>query len=149
VGLSRIHVAMLAMPVVLDAVLWTGWRVALIAAAVYVTAKCSGIAAGSGIPDMKCILSGYDLPDHVSGWTGFAKASGLVLACGSGLPVGREGPLVHIAGCLASWLLGWPWFARLAASKERTYQVGRAACACALLGDDCLSRQQMHHPQPI
>eukprot|EP01052_Picozoa_sp_SAG31_P010875 SAG31_NODE_605_length_13628_cov_24.848030_2_plen_62_part_00 len=46
---------------------------AIIALAVHSTTRISGLAAGSGIPDMKSLLSGYDLREHVSFRTGAAK----------------------------------------------------------------------------
>ena len=42
-----------------------------------------------------------------------AKVAGLTLMAGVGMPVGREGPLVHIAGIIAVLLLRHPNFARV------------------------------------
>ena len=49
-------------------------------------------AAGSGIPEMKCILSGMSLTHYLSFRTFFAKCLGLMCAISSGLSVGKEGP---------------------------------------------------------
>lgn len=138
-GMGQFHRSMPGMPekyglenpawTVLAFLVWVAWRAGALFAAGMITSRFSGVAAGSGIADMKCVLAGFDMPDHVSPTTGCTKAAGLVLACASGLPVGRVGPLVHISGCLASWLLQSHWFAGLQDSKEGTYQVLGAACA--------------------
>ena len=60
-------------------------------------------AAGSGIPEVKVALNGVSLPRVLRARTVAVKAMGLVWAVASGLPAGREGPLVFIgAGCAAS-----------------------------------------------
>jgi chloride channel 3/4/5 len=57
-------------------------------------------AAGSGIPEIKTILGGFIIKDFLSATTLVIKTLGVVLAVGSGLAVGKEGPLVHIACAL-------------------------------------------------
>lgn len=58
---------------------------------------CSCCLSGSGIPEMKCILSGVGLNQYLSMRTLIAKVIGLVAAMGSGVSVGKEGPFVHIS----------------------------------------------------
>eukprot|EP00913_Durusdinium_trenchii_P032789 g30694.t1 len=53
------------------------------------------LAAGSGIPEIKCFLNGIHLPKLVSGKTLFAKAVGIVFSVVAGLPCGKEGPMIH------------------------------------------------------
>lgn len=69
-------------------------------------------AAGSGIPEVKCLLSGRVLAGFATKGVCFAKAVGLVMSIAGGLPVGKEGPFVHIAVCVTKsawrdqfWLL--------------------------------------------
>ena len=114
----------------LDCCLWSGTRAAMVLLAVFTTAKISPCAAGSGIPEMKCILAGVDLSPHMmNGSTAIAKFIGLVLMCGAGMPVGREGPLVHIAAIIAMQLLKLKHFQTVSGSEVRTHEVLGAACA--------------------
>lgn len=63
------------------------------------------LAAGSGIPEVKCRLNGVDLPNIVAPKTYVAKAVGVLFSVASGLPCGKEGPMIHsgavIGGILA------------------------------------------------
>ncbi|GAB1518480.1 chloride channel [Rhizoctonia solani] len=56
----------------------------------------------TGIPEIKAILNGYVLDLFLSPWTLLVKGVGLALAVGSGLSLGKEGPLVHVSCCIAS-----------------------------------------------
>jgi|EP01046_Picozoa_sp_COSAG06_P036750 H+/Cl- antiporter ClcA len=114
---------------VADVAAWAGFRVLLVLAAVFCTASISPRAAGSGIPEMKCILAGMNLDEHMNNTTVLAKVMGLVLMCGAGMPVGREGPLVHIAGSIALGLLRLPVFKSISHSEVRKHEVLGAACA--------------------
>lgn len=58
-------------------------------------------AAGSGISEVKTILGGFVIRDFASPRTLVAKFIGLICAFSSGLNLGKEGPLVHIACCVA------------------------------------------------
>ncbi|CAE6941230.1 Clcn7 [Symbiodinium natans] len=65
------------------------------------------LAAGSGIPEIKCYLNGIHLPKLVTGRTLFAKAVGIVFSVSAGLPCGKEGPMIHsgaIVGAMVSHL---------------------------------------------
>lgn len=56
---------------------------------------------GSGIAEMKSILSGAILTRFLSLKALFAKFFGLILAIGGGLSFGKEGPMVHISAIVA------------------------------------------------
>lgn len=65
------------------------------------------LAAGSGIPEIKCYLNGIHLPKLVTGRTLFAKAVGIVFSVSAGLPCGKEGPMIHsgaIVGAMVNYL---------------------------------------------
>ncbi|KAK0648324.1 chloride channel [Cercophora newfieldiana] len=55
------------------------------------------MAAGSGIPEIKLLLSGYEFPNLLSFKVLVVKAVGAALAVASGLCLGKEGPFVHIS----------------------------------------------------
>ncbi len=55
------------------------------------------MSAGSGIPEIKLLLSGFEFPNLLSFRVMVAKAVGAALAVASGLCLGKEGPFVHIA----------------------------------------------------
>lgn len=54
----------------------------------------------SGIPEIKTILSGFIIRGYLGKWTLIIKVVGLILSVSSGLSLGKEGPMVHIASCL-------------------------------------------------
>lgn len=100
---------------------------------VFLTHKISPIAVGSGIPEMKTVLRNmdyYNTQGYLSARTLIGKVIGLLLAKGSGLPIGKEGPSVHIASALASLMTQWCGFFRhFAESKSRRMEMLAAACA--------------------
>lgn len=49
---------------------------------------------GSGIPELKVIMCGFKMKNYLSLQTMIGKIFGLTLALGSGLPVGKEVPVV-------------------------------------------------------
>uniref|UniRef100_A0A4W6FRH2 Chloride channel, voltage-sensitive 1a n=1 Tax=Lates calcarifer TaxID=8187 RepID=A0A4W6FRH2_LATCA len=59
-------------------------------------------AIGSGIPELKTILRGVVLKEYLTLKAFVAKVIGLTAALGSGMPVGKEGPFVHIASICAA-----------------------------------------------
>uniref|UniRef100_A0A8C6NZA8 Chloride channel, voltage-sensitive 1a n=1 Tax=Nothobranchius furzeri TaxID=105023 RepID=A0A8C6NZA8_NOTFU len=61
-------------------------------------------AIGSGIPELKTILRGVVLKEYLTLRAFLAKVIGLTAALGSGMPVGKEGPFVHIASICAAVL---------------------------------------------
>jgi H+/Cl- antiporter ClcA len=60
------------------------------------------VAAGSGIPEIKCFLNGIDLPGVVRVRTLFCKVIGVTFSVAAGLPVGKEGPMVHSGAVVAA-----------------------------------------------
>lgn len=59
-------------------------------------------AAGSGIPELKTILSGFVIHGYLGFRVLFVKSFGLALSVASGLSLGKEGPFVHIASCIGN-----------------------------------------------
>ncbi|XP_061164575.1 H(+)/Cl(-) exchange transporter 3-like isoform X1 [Saccostrea echinata] len=56
-------------------------------------------ACGSGIPEIKTILSGFIIRNYLGIWTLLTKSVGMMLAVSAGLSLGKEGPYVHVACC--------------------------------------------------
>ncbi|KAI0393921.1 chloride channel [Xylariaceae sp. FL0594] len=59
-------------------------------------------AKHSGIPEIKTVLGGFIIRRFLGGWTLVTKSLGLCLAVASGMWLGKEGPLVHVACCCAN-----------------------------------------------
>lgn len=59
-------------------------------------------AAGSGVAEVRVILSGFVLHGFLGFKTLVVKSIGLVLSVASGLSLGKEGPYVHIATCVGN-----------------------------------------------
>ena len=66
----------------------------LAAVAAYLVAYVEPVAAGSGIPEIKCYLNGVKVPRVVRFKTLLTKAIGVLFSVGSNLAVGREGPMI-------------------------------------------------------
>ena len=59
-------------------------------------------AAGSGVAEVKVILSGFVVHGYLGVRTLVVKTLGLILSVASGLSLGKEGPYVHIATCVGN-----------------------------------------------
>ena len=59
-------------------------------------------AAGSGVAEVRVILSGFVLHGFLGLKTLIIKSMGLILSVASGLSLGKEGPYVHIATCVGN-----------------------------------------------
>lgn len=70
-----------------------------------VVGKSIYLAAGSGIPEIKTILSGFVIPHFLDLKVLVIKAIGAVFAVATGMCLGKEGPFVHISTCVA-YLVG-------------------------------------------
>ncbi|KIM40078.1 hypothetical protein M413DRAFT_446233 [Hebeloma cylindrosporum] len=87
-------------------------------------------AAGSGIPEIKTILSGFVIRGYLGGRVLFTKSVGLALSVASGLSLGKEGPLVHIGSCVGNIV------SRIATKYEnneaKRREILSAACAAGV-----------------
>jgi len=61
--------------------------------------KAMYMAAGSGLPEIKTILSGFVIPHFLDFKVLLVKAIGATFAVATGMCLGKEGPFVHISTC--------------------------------------------------
>ncbi|RLV90919.1 hypothetical protein JA1_004218 [Spathaspora sp. JA1] len=59
-------------------------------------------AHGSGVPEVKTILSGFVIRRFLGTYTLIAKTTALIFAIASGMALGKEGPYVHLATCVGN-----------------------------------------------
>eukprot|EP00301_Raphidiophrys_heterophryoidea_P021708 c6054_g1_i1.p1 GENE.c6054_g1_i1~~c6054_g1_i1.p1 ORF type:complete len:934 (-),score=190.31 c6054_g1_i1:164-2965(-) len=104
----------------------------LVILSVAITQRISPTAAGSGIPEVKSILSGVQLPSFLSPSSLFGTAFALTLILGSGLFIGKEGPFVHISCALAECLIRLKPFRYLRTSSTLYRQIMAAAVAVGI-----------------
>ncbi|KAH7889103.1 chloride channel [Phlebopus sp. FC_14] len=107
-------------------------------------------AAGSGIPEIKCILAGFIMQGFLGFATFFIKSLTLPLVIASGLSVGKEGPSVHVACCIGAIVGGW--FRRFSRSQGKTREIITAASAAGVavafgspIGGVLFSIEEMSH----
>ncbi|NXG71428.1 CLCN1 protein, partial [Baryphthengus martii] len=83
---------------------WVTYPLVLILFATIFCHFVSPQAVGSGIPELKTIMRGVVLKEYLTLKAFVAKVVGLTAGLGSGMPVGKEGPFVHIASICAAVL---------------------------------------------
>ncbi|KAK9458800.1 chloride channel [Lipomyces oligophaga] len=99
----------------------------------YIVKTYAPTAAGSGISEIKCIVSGFVLNNKfLSAPTLAIKALGLPLSIASGLSVGKEGPSVHYAVCAGDVVARLFQRYRRNATKLREIQTACAATGVAV-----------------
>ncbi|XP_060807663.1 chloride channel protein 2 isoform X2 [Amyelois transitella] len=111
-------------------VAWVSLPVCLILFAAGFVHIVAAQSIGSGIPEMKTILRGVHLKEYLTFRALISKLVGLTATLGSGLPLGKEGPSVHIASMVASLLSKLVTsFQGIYANESRTTEMLAAACA--------------------
>ncbi|XP_031639514.1 H(+)/Cl(-) exchange transporter 5 isoform X2 [Contarinia nasturtii] len=92
-------------------------------------------ACGSGIPEIKTILSGFIIRSYLGKWTLIIKSVGLMLSVSAGLCLGKEGPMVHIASCIGNILSYlFPKYGRNEAKKREILSAAAAAGVSVAFG---------------
>ncbi|CAJ0958722.1 unnamed protein product, partial [Mesorhabditis belari] len=86
----------------LDFFFYVSWAMSMAGLAVVLVKVFAPYACGSGIPEIKCILSGFVIRGYLGKWTFIIKSVGLMLSTASGLSLGKEGPMVHLACCIGN-----------------------------------------------
>uniref|UniRef100_A0AAX7TYB0 Chloride channel, voltage-sensitive 1a n=1 Tax=Astatotilapia calliptera TaxID=8154 RepID=A0AAX7TYB0_ASTCA len=117
--------------VLLQYLAWVTYPMILVMFASLFCHLVSPQAIGSGIPELKTILRGVVLKEYLTLKAFIAKVIGLTAGLGSGMPVGKEGPFVHIASICAAVL------SRFMSIFSGVYENGShnqdlLVCACAV-----------------
>uniref|UniRef100_A0A8D0FHG1 Uncharacterized protein n=1 Tax=Strix occidentalis caurina TaxID=311401 RepID=A0A8D0FHG1_STROC len=99
---------------------WTIYPTALAAFSTGFSQSITPHSGGSGIPELKTILTGVVLEDYLAIQNFGAKVVGLTctLACGSTIFLGKVGPFVHLSAMAAAYL------GKMRTSVTREYEVG-------------------------
>uniref|UniRef100_A0A667ZL66 Chloride voltage-gated channel 2 n=1 Tax=Myripristis murdjan TaxID=586833 RepID=A0A667ZL66_9TELE len=115
----------------LQYIAWVTYPVVLITFSAGFTQILAPQAVGSGIPEMKTILRGVVLKEYLTFKTFVAKVIGLTCALGSGMPLGKEGPFVHVASLCAALLSKFmaALFGGTYMNELRNTEMLSAACA--------------------
>ncbi|QDS74363.1 hypothetical protein FKW77_004918 [Venturia effusa] len=92
--------------------------------------KSMYMAAGSGIPEIKTILSGFVIPHFLDFKVLFVKAFGSIFAVSTGMCLGKEGPFVHISTCVG--YLVAKHFPKYRDNGRKMREMLSAACASGL-----------------
>lgn len=87
-------------------------------------------AKQSGIPEIKTLLGGTVIRRFLGLWTLVVKSLGLCLAVASGMWLGKEGPLVHVACCCANLFM--KLFPSISTNEARKRETLSAAAASGI-----------------
>ncbi|KAM8961123.1 H(+)/Cl(-) exchange transporter 7 isoform 2-T2 [Pelodytes ibericus] len=82
--------------------LWATLNAAFVMVGSLLVAYIEPVAAGSGIPQIKCFLNGVKIPHVVRLKTLVVKVAGVILSVAGGLAVGKEGPMIHSGAVVAA-----------------------------------------------
>ncbi|KAL3987365.1 chitin synthase [Sarotherodon galilaeus] len=83
-------------------ILWAVLNCAFVLVGGIMVAYFEPIAAGSGIPQIKCYLNGVKIPRVVRLKTLLVKVLGVICSVAGGLAVGKEGPMIHSGAVVAA-----------------------------------------------
>uniref|UniRef100_A0A8D0CN14 Chloride channel protein n=1 Tax=Scleropages formosus TaxID=113540 RepID=A0A8D0CN14_SCLFO len=83
-------------------ILWAFLNSVIVMMGAIIVAFFEPIAAGSGIPQIKCYLNGVKIPRVVRLKTLVVKVCGVICSVAGGLAVGKEGPMIHSGAVVAA-----------------------------------------------
>jgi chloride channel 3/4/5 len=92
--------------------------------------KAMYMAAGSGIPEIKTVLSGFVIPHFLDLKVLVVKAVGSAFAVATGMCLGKEGPFVHISTC-AGYLVA-SMFPKYRDNGRKMREMLSVACSAGL-----------------
>jgi chloride channel 3/4/5 len=83
-------------------IVYTFWAVLYASGAAWLVFFYQHYSTGSGLPYLKTILGGFIVKGFLGARTLTIKSFSLILTVASGLNLGKEGPIIHIAACWAN-----------------------------------------------
>ncbi|XP_035223469.1 H(+)/Cl(-) exchange transporter 5-like isoform X2 [Stegodyphus dumicola] len=114
---------------------YVGWSVFFAALACNMVKTFAPYACGSGIPEIKTILSGFIMRGYLGKWTLVTKSICTMLAVSAGLSLGKEGPLVHIVCCIGNIIsYFFPKYGKNEAKKREILSAAAAAGVSVAFG---------------
>ncbi|XP_050301056.1 H(+)/Cl(-) exchange transporter 5 isoform X2 [Anthonomus grandis grandis] len=122
-------------PYIISYLFYSTWALLFAALSASLVRMFAPYACGSGIPEIKTILSGFIIRGYLGKWTLLIKCVGLILSVSAGLSLGKEGPMVHIAcaiGNILSYL--FPKYGRNEAKKREILSASAAAGVSVAFG---------------
>ncbi|KAG8531460.1 uncharacterized protein KY384_003089 [Bacidia gigantensis] len=100
-----LHISSAAGAFIIEYLFFFVFSVVFAVSASFLVQRFAPYAKHSGIPEIKTVLGGFVMRRFMGAWTLVVKSLGLCLAVASGLWLGKEGPLVHVACCCANLFL--------------------------------------------
>jgi len=114
----------------------TVWCVSAVLAALSCTYVCDMIspsALGSGIPQLKSILSGVDIHGYLLPKTLVAKILGLMLIQFAGFKMGLEGPIIHCSAIIANMVIKSRYFSEIGDNSFYRRQILTCSAASGIV----------------
>ena len=128
---SRLQMSSTGIPFV-DYLIWVISASICIVAAAACGDYISVDAQGSGIAEMKVVLSGVWLKNVLTLKTFIAKVIGLIFAVSSGIFFGKLGPDVHFAVLIANQLCRFPCFTSIQSNPSYKHQLLTSSVAAGV-----------------
>ncbi len=111
------------------------WAVGFAVVAAILVKEYAPYAAGSGLAEVRTILGGFVIRKFLGVWTLVIKCIGLALSTASGLSLGKEGPLVHVACCVGNVFARiFPKYSKNEAKKREILSAAAAAGVSVAFG---------------
>ncbi|KAG0192614.1 hypothetical protein DFQ28_008490 [Apophysomyces sp. BC1034] len=92
--------------------------------------KVAYYSAGSGIPEVKVILSGFVIKRYLGIKNYLVKSIGMIFSVSAGLVVGKEGPFVHLACSVAN--VACRFFPKFNKNESKQREILSAAAAAGV-----------------
>ncbi|KAM9998482.1 hypothetical protein ACTFIY_008150 [Dictyostelium cf. discoideum] len=107
----------------IEGIVFVGYSVFFALISVCCISFISPYAVGSGIPEMKSIMSGINLSRVLGFKTLVSKIVGMVCASAAGLTIGRTGPFMHASAIISQMLMNLKVFGAIKKNQIVRYQM--------------------------